>query len=198
MTMSGFSIIDNKTKFTFMKTRILQLIMFVFVAVAGHAQITTSSMSGKIMDSNGEPLIGATVIAVHTPSGTEYGTITNVNGQYSIFNMRVGGPYKVTASYVGYDSQSREGSYLSLGSPGLVNFTLSESGILVDEVLIAASKDPNFDEGKTGSSVNINSEQINRLPTVSRSLNDFTSLTSKSNGTSFAGTNNRFNNYTID
>lgn len=181
-----------------MKTRILQLLVFLFVAVVGHAQITTSSMSGKIMDSNGEPLIGATVIAVHSPSGTEYGTITNVNGQYSIFNMRVGGPYKVTASYVGYDSQSREGSYLSLGSPSLVNFTLAESGILVNEVLIAASKDPNFDEGKTGSSVNINSEQINRLPTISRSLNDFTRLTPQSNGTSFAGTNNRFNNYTID
>lgn len=173
--------------------------MVAFIAyVSVDAQVTTSSLTGKVLDNNGVSLIGATVLAVHTPSGTQYGTVTNPDGFYNIIGMRVGGPYKVTVSYVGYQTFEKIGDYLSLGSPTLIDFIMNEDGVILDEIVISSSKDSRFTDSKTGAAVNINSEKINSLPTISRSLNDFTRLTPQSNGNSFAGTNSRFNNYTID
>jgi len=82
----------------------LSAVMLLVIAVAAQAQVTTSSMSGKVTDANNETIIGATVQAIHEPSGAVYGAITNVDGRYSITNMRAGGPYKVEVSYVGYQN----------------------------------------------------------------------------------------------
>lgn len=137
-------------------------------------------------------------MAIHTPSGSTYGTVTNASGYYAIQGMRVGGPYEVQVSYVGYESNKQEDLFLTLGNPSIINFELSDEGVVLDEVTILANRDSRFTDGKTGSAVNVSSERINALPTISRSINDFTRLTPQSNGTSFAGTNSRFNNYTID
>ncbi|MBK7343196.1 MAG: carboxypeptidase regulatory-like domain-containing protein [Saprospiraceae bacterium] len=77
---------------------------------------TTASMTGQVIDqASGESLIGATVVAIHTPSGTSYGTITNENGYYRMSNLRVGGPYQITVSYTGYGEIALEGVNLRLG-----------------------------------------------------------------------------------
>lgn len=181
-----------------MKMRIIGLFAFLFIGFAASAQITSSSISGRVTDDSGMELIGATIIAVHTPSGTQYGTTTNEAGYYTIQGMRVGGPYTVEVSYTGFTSTKEEDLFLNLGSPAIVNITLSEGTVVLDELLVIATKDSKFTDGKTGSAVNITSERISSLPTINRSINDFTRLTPQSNGTSFAGTNSRFNNYTID
>ncbi|MEZ5056172.1 MAG: TonB-dependent receptor [Saprospiraceae bacterium] len=181
-----------------MKSKFYFLSVFLLFGLLAQAQITTSSISGRIVDEAGEELIGATVLAIHTPSGTQYGTATNLSGYYAIQGMRVGGPYSIEISYTGFETIRQEDIYLTLGNPSIFNFTLSNSSVNLDEVMVIGSLDSRFTDGKTGSAVNISSEKITSLPTISRNINDFTRLTPQSNGTSFAGTNSRFNNYTID
>lgn len=168
------------------------------VSWQSYAQITTSTINGLVTDDSNEPLIGATVIAVHVPSGSSYGGITNTLGRFTLPGVRVGGPYRVEVSYVGYAPQNQQDIYVSLAAATTLRFSLEESAIFSEEILLVASRYSEFGDSKTGSAINISSDRINTLPTINRSLNDFTRLTPQSNGTSFAGTNNRFNNYTID
>jgi hypothetical protein len=177
---------------------IFTLLVIISASLSLDAQITSSSITGRITDSDGGDLPGATVLAVHTPSGSTYGTVTNENGYYTIRGMRVGGPYKITATFIGFDDNVREGVNLNLGSQAKINFILSDGAVDLEELVVTASKNAEFGDEKTGASVNVTSEQIAGLPTINRSINDYTRLTPQSNGTSFAGTSSRFNNYTVD
>lgn len=85
------------------------------MAVGANAQVTTSAISGKVLDETKAPVIGATVVAIHEPSGTLYGAVTNVDGRYTIQGMRTGGPYKIEISYVGYNKTAFTGISLELG-----------------------------------------------------------------------------------
>ena len=117
---------------------LLAVLSFLFV-IPTQAQVTTASMSGTVMFQD-EPVIGATVLAVHEPSGTNYGTITNVDGRFSLQGMRTGGPYKVTISYVGYQSAVYSGITLQLGENYNLNVKLKESSETLDEIVITAAK----------------------------------------------------------
>src|SRR5690606_11240735 len=108
------------------------------------------SINGRVADASGMELIGATVLAIHTPSGSQYGTTTNEVGYFTIQGMRVGGPYTVEVSYTGFQTVKEEGIYLNLGSPAILNFSLSEQAVVLGEVVVAASKDSRFADGKTG------------------------------------------------
>jgi hypothetical protein len=160
--------------------------------------VTTGNISGFVKDASGEELPGATVIAVHTPTGAKYGIVTNLNGRYAINNVKVGGPYEIKVTYVGYSENVRKGIYVSLGSTSDVDFELQEEGVELGEITVTAARNDLINSEKTGASTNLSREQINELPTINRSINDFTRLTPQSNGTSFAGRDNRFNNYTVD
>ncbi|HFS68103.1 MAG TPA: TonB-dependent receptor, partial [Flavobacteriia bacterium] len=163
------------------------------------AQTTTASMRGIVKETNNEPLGGASVVALHQPSGTTYGAETQFNGSYNIANMRIGGPYKVTVSYVGFKTVVLDGIYLKLGEKLKLDFVLQEDAEKLDEIVISATtKNSLINSGKTGASTNISREKIQALPTISRSINDFTRLTPSSNGTSFGGGNNKMNNLTLD
>ena len=117
---------------------LLAVLSFLFV-IPTQAQVTTASMSGTVMFQD-EPVIGATVLAVHEPSGTNYGTITNVDGRFSLQGMRTGGPYKVTISYVGYQSAVYSGITLQLGENYNLNVKLKESSETLDEIVITIRK----------------------------------------------------------
>jgi len=162
------------------------------------AQVTTSSMAGRITDDNDTELIGATVLAIHTPSGTQYGTVTDLNGRYNLTNLRVGGPYSIVFSYVGFAEYTETDLFLNLGQEYILNSKLSESGLQLSEVTVVGSKDNILNSKRTGASTNITKKQLETMPTLSRSLGDFTRLTPQANGSSFGGANNRFNNITID
>ena len=170
---------------------------FIFVATGLNAQVTTSGINGKV-SSKGEPIIGATIIATHTPSGTTYGATTNTEGRYSINGMRVGGPYTVVVTYVGYGKNTSNDITLSLGENYSLNVVLSEESENLSEVIVTANR-TKFTSERTGAVTNITSSQITGLPTVSRSITDITRLSPYGgNGMSFAGTDGRTANFTVD
>ena len=142
-------------------------------------------------------VIGATVLAVHEPSGTNYGTITNVDGRFSLQGMRTGGPYKVTISYVGYQSAVYSGITLQLGENYNLNVKLKESSETLDEIVITAAK-TKFNTEKTGATTNISSSQITSLPTINRSISDIARLSPYASDMSFAGGDGRSTNFTVD
>ena len=162
--------------------------------------VTTSSMSGKITDTNGEPLIGANIAAVHGPSGSLYGTATDLEGNYRIPGMRVGGPYTISITYTGYSENTFEGIFLRLGEVYRKNYTLQEQAIELESVVVTAQAGTTGQN--SGASTQITAEDIDRLPTLDRDLEDFTRLTPQAStsgsGISFAGMNNRFNAIYID
>ncbi len=186
------------------------LLISLFVAIAFMGSLsellaqgsTTSTIVGVVGDENGEPLPGATIRAIHKPSGTSYGTATGVDGRFSLPNVRVGGPYQVTASFVGYDDQVKDNITLSLGQTYSIDFTSRESDIQLEDVLVLGKRDEILNGERTGADTRVTTEQIQSLPTIQRDLNDFTRLTPQANltngGISIAGVNNRFNAIYID
>ncbi|OWP61747.1 TonB-dependent receptor [Hymenobacter amundsenii] len=159
---------------------------------------TTSAMNGLVTDKTGEGLPGATVIAIHTPTNTQYVAPTNSEGRFNIQNMRVGGPYTLRISFVGYKETVRENIFLTLGQNQRLDVSLSATEQTLGEVTVTGRQDPIINAGRTGASTTVQREQIERLPTLSRSFGDFTRLTPQANGQSFAGRSGGFNNITID
>ncbi len=177
----------------------MMTMLLVFFMHAAFAQgVTTSALSGRVSDSKGETLPGATVVAVHTPSGTVYGTITGTDGRYFISSMRIGGPYTVTVSFVGYEESQYKDLFLALGTATNLNAVLSETAMELGEVVVTGKKDAVFSSDRTGAATTIPNEAIRTLPSLSRSINDFTRLTPQASGRSFVGQDSRLNNITID
>jgi hypothetical protein len=179
--------------------KFLLFLVGLFCFIRANAQVTTASMSGKITSNSGEEVIGASVVATHIPSGTQYGTTTLENGRYNIPNMRVGGPYTVEVSYVGSESQNQSDIYLVLGQKLNLDFSLQEESVNLDVVEISAGQGGIFDKDKTGASTSVTREQLVNLPTISRSAADYTRLNPMSaEGGSFGGRNDQFNNYSVN
>jgi hypothetical protein len=159
-------------------------------------QVTSSSMSGRVTDAVG-PLVGVTVIAIHTPSGTKYGSVTNSEGNYNLPGMRVGGPYSVELSYLGYGKNTTTNIMIRLGAPYVHNVVLSEENVSLDQVVIT-TKRTKFSVEKTGATTNISNEQLTAMPTINRSISDIARLSPYANGMSIAGGDGRSTNFTID
>lgn len=166
--------------------------------------ITTSALNGIVTDQKGESLPGATVVATHKPTGTEYGVVTNENGKFYFPNVRVGGPYSITVTFIGYKTYTEPDFTLALGENRNFNINLIDESTTLEEVVVTGSNDDIINAGRTGAATNISTATIERNPSISRSLNDFTRLTPQAatglgnGGTSIAGKNSRYNNITID
>lgn len=179
---------------------VLLLTLATFTKVLAQG-VTTASISGLVTDKNGGPIAGANVVAIHVPSGTKYGIPSRVDGRYNLPAVRIGGPYTVTVSFVGYEDQTMEIEYLSLDQNYTANFKLGESLTTLTEIQITAQKDPVLNSERTGAATSVRREQFERLPTITRSFQDFTALdprASQTNNFSFGGRSNLFNNFTID
>ena len=163
-------------------------------------------MFGRITDTQGEPLIGANIYAVHTPSGTSYGNSTDLDGFYRIPGMRVGGPYTITVSYTGYQNDVATNVSLGLGERFQHYVTLEEGSIELTGVEVVADRDGIFSGNRTGQETVVDEETINLLPTVSRSIADYTRYNPLANvredddgfAVSLGGQNERFNTLYID
>ena len=171
----------------------------MLVSVAAFAQVTTSSLSGRAIDANGEPVVGVAVIATHTPSGTVYGVTTNEAGRYTINGMRSGGPYTVQFSCLGFQTVNYTDVTLQLAETFSLNATLNEDAEMLSEAMVISDAASKFSAEKMGSATNISGEQIKSIPTVSRSITDVTRLSPYGgNGMSFAGQDGRTANFTVD
>jgi outer membrane receptor protein involved in Fe transport len=180
-----------------MKKFLLSTFVLLLTAFSLFAQVTTSSLTGTVRDEK-ETLIGASVKATHTPTGTVYGASTSADGRFSISNMRVGGPYTITVSYVGYQSQNFSNVSLKLGEPYVLNVTLAAGNQLNEVVVTAANPRAILNADRTGSTTNIGRAEMQNIPSISRSVNDLTKLTPQANGASIGGGNYRQNNFTVD
>ena len=119
------------------KRRFLPLLFVAFLLpFVMNAQVTTSSISGFVKSDNGEPLDGATVTAIHVPSGTKYVTLTKKDGSFTLPNTRIGGPFTLTVDYVGFATQTINDINLNLGEPFVADVTLSHQAQTLTEVTI--------------------------------------------------------------
>lgn len=183
---------------------IFMILMFALFTYEANSQgVTTSSMNGKITNAKSEGLPGATVIAVHQPTGSQFGTITDMDGFFRLPNMNVGGPYVFTVTYVGFQKFEKEGIFLSLGQTFKIDASLNETAATIQGVEITAQKNDLFDGNRTGAETNVSRESIERMPSLGRNFADFTRLTpqakiNQSGGIEIAGTNNRYNSIFID
>ncbi len=174
-------------------------LMLLFLLAAGvvRAQETSGSLTGMVRDAKGQPLGRATVVAVHLPSGTRYNTLSASSGLYSLPNLRIGGAYRIEVSYAGLVTQTREDIVVSLGEPQIVDFNMQDKEQLTAVTVKAAVGAPKANS--YGAGMNIGREQVRNMPTISRSIQDVTRLVPQgSKDNSFAGTNFRYNNVTID
>ena len=178
-----------------MTKRVLLFLFFTCTTWLLHAQVTTSSISGFVKSEAGAPLEGASITAVHEPSGTKYVTLSKKDGNFTLPNTRIGGPYTLTIGFVGYSTQKLENITLSLGEPYVADVTLAPNTVSLNEVVVTTSART---KPRTGATTNVSSRMITTLPTISRSITDFTRLTPQANGTSFGGRDARYNNVTVD
>jgi Carboxypeptidase regulatory-like domain len=182
----------------------LKRILFVFalafmVSPLLFAQITTSSIDGSVNGGANDPLVGATIVATHLPTGTRYTTTTRAGGNFDIQNMRPGGPYLIEVTFVGYDPGKYDNIFLQLTETFSLKVELKKTVATLENVVITTgARSSVFNPNRTGSVTNIGLRQITNLPTINRSINDLTRATPQSNGASIGGGNYRQNNFTVD
>ena len=178
---------------------LLALVCLLSPARAVYAQgVTTSGVSGVVKDAQGAVVPGATVSAVHQPSGTTYEAVTQADGSFSIHGMRIGGPYTITAALSGFQSQVQNSISLTLGVVQDVSFTLALASV-AETVTVTGETSPVFSSTRTGASTSVTRDELEVLPTVSGRINDITRLTPQYGGSgTFAGQDNRMNNITVD
>jgi outer membrane receptor protein involved in Fe transport len=174
----------------------LLLIFSSFYSVIG--QTTTSSIKGLVKSSNNETLPGATVLAIHTPTGSKYSALSNADGRFSMLNMRIGGPYKITVTYVGFQNQEFNDVYLELGKAFSLDAILQDESQKLEEVKVVGSKNKVFASGRTGAETTIGRRELASLPSISRSADDFTRLEPSASGGSFGGRNDQYNSYSLN
>ena len=174
------------------------VLLQLLVGVNSKAQVTTAGIAGMIRDDENKPLPGATIKAVHMPSGSTYGTATQDNGHFNIQGMRAGGPYTIEIFFTGFASQKVEEVTLVLGENYILNARLGQSTVEIKGVDVTGNKNTVLNSDRTGAATNINARTIARMPTISRSITDFTRLTPQANGNGFAGRDGRYNNVQID
>ncbi len=179
--------------------KLITLFIFIFTCSLSFSQVTTSSIKGVIFDETNAGLPGANVVVIHTPTGTTYGAATDIDGRFNLVNLRVGGPYTVNISYIGYNEQSFNNVILTLGKTEVLNLVLTPDSQQLDAVVITANNTKGvFGSDRTGAETNVGRKELTTLPTISRSASDFTRLEPTASNGSFGGRNDQYNNFSLD
>ena len=182
-----------------MKKTIMMSLLSLFVTIASFGQITTSTLSGVVKNEKGDVLVGATVHAVHQPTGSEYRAQTNKSGLYTIPGVRPGGPYLVHVSFVGYKMKEVTDINTELGVTSNVDVSLELESKLMSEVKVTGVKSNLFSKDKTGASQVFGRRELQSIPiTGARTIDGITKYNPFGNGSSFGAQDSRLNNFTID
>lgn len=196
--------LENRTSFRRLFTLAIALCALVVVPAA-NAQITTGSIAGQV-SASGDALPGVTVEAIHTPTGTRYDAVSGSNGRYTIPNVRVGGPYRITATLEGFRPFEATNVNVSLGSTAEVGVSMQLSTVS-ESITVTATADDIINPNRTGAASAVSEEQIESLPTVNRTLQDFARTNpyfnvdpqdASATRMTVAGKSNRYNNIQID
>ncbi|MEI8075510.1 MAG: carboxypeptidase regulatory-like domain-containing protein [Bacteroidota bacterium] len=171
----------------------VQFLALALIAVPSFSQETVANLSGHITDAKGAFVSGAIVTISYLPTNAVTSAQSNSKGIFNITNLKPGGPYTIKFSFVGYKEQVFNDVNLGLGNNPEVKVTLLDNVNQLTEVVVSSTGKKNIAGATT-----IGSRQLSTLPTLGRSLSDFTRLTPQSNNNSFAGSNFRYNNLTID
>ncbi|MBB5637953.1 hypothetical protein HDE68_003878 [Pedobacter cryoconitis] len=187
-----------------MKKTLLLLLMLmttVWATQTAFAQgVTTASINGVVTDGKA-PVPGATVVLTHMPTGTVYAVETRGNGRYNLINVKIGGPYTLKISYIGFKQYVQTNLTLSIGQDQAINVKMDDSSTDLKEVKVVGTQGKVMNSSRTGARETITRAQIDALPTINRSLSDFTKLTPSASSTSamsFGGRSSTFNNITVD
>jgi hypothetical protein len=178
----------------------LALVCLVRPMAAAAQGVTTGSIAGVVTDQQKRPVAGASVVAIHEPSGTVYETTTRADGGFSIPGMRLGGPYTVMVNHAGqgtaFSPLTKRDILVNLGVSTDMPLTVTPVAV-TETVTVTAEADPVFSLSRTGASTSVSRLEIATLPTVTGRIQDITRLTPQANGMSF-GQDNRLNNITVD
>ncbi len=179
--------------------RFLLSLALVLCPVLAYAQgVTTGAMTGNVYSLEGEAVPGVRVVAKHLPSGTVYGAVSNSTGRFTFPALRVGGPYQVTATKLGMKPDVSEGINIQLGKTFNLAIVMVDETVKLSDVVVTAKKNAILNSERSGAATNINKDLIQQMPTLSRSIGDFTRATPQANGLSFGGQDARFINFTVD
>jgi hypothetical protein len=167
--------------------------------LAGRVSGKATSTSAETQSGRDETIPGANIVATHTPSGTTYGTVSLADGRFNLPGMRVGGPYTVRVSFIGYREAIFTDVYLALGATVTLNVQLVEEATELETIVVTYERGDVFSSDRTGAFTNVRREQFERLPTIGRTFQDFSMLTPQAGpGFRFGGRSNLYNNFTID
>ncbi|MGH7493429.1 MAG: TonB-dependent receptor [bacterium] len=196
---SNLRLVSTRNRLVLFGVVILAMLVGSSLTSSAWAQgVTTAALNGIVVDQAGKPLPGANVTVVHQPSGTFYGAAARTDGRFNIPGLRVGGPYTVTVTFIGYQKQELNDISLGLGEDRRLVFRLGEEALQAAEITVVAEQDAILSASRTGAATSVSSLALQSLPTISRNISDFTRLTPQASGNSFAGQDNRLNNITVD
>ncbi len=177
------------------------ILVAVLTVSISMAQNTTGTITGNVKDAKNMPLVGASIEVIHEPSGSRYKSVSTSTGKFTVPALRVGGPFKITVSYVGLRTEVINDVTVQLGEPSIIDVTLYDNAAQLQEVTVSGTGNKRaalISKDRKGASTNINSRLISSLPTISRNVTDLTRLVPQANGLSFAGQDNRAINFTLD
>jgi len=172
---------------------IRKAILFLLLPIFSFAQITTAELNGRVKETTGQSIPHTTLELTYVPTGTKYRASANDKGLYHFYNTNVGGPYVLKVSSIGYKLYQKGDLYLNLGQSNDLDIVLEPDATQLNEVVVKSTKTL-----KNTSGMIISEDRLKSVPTLSRAITDFTKLVPQSINNSFAGTNFRYNNVTID
>jgi hypothetical protein len=177
--------------------KFLLMVVITLLSFGVNAQETTSEIQGLVSDGK-SGLSGVTIVATHQPTGTKYITSTRNDGRYNLPNLKIGGPYSIHVTSIGFKAEHQDEITLLLGQSHKANFSLKEATTTLQEVVVTSGQNKVFNASRTGAQEIINRRLIEGIPNVNRSWKDLVKLVPSQNNLSFGGVSSQLNNVTLD
>ncbi len=167
------------------------------------AQTTTGSISGTIKTNTGEALVGAGIKIIHEPTATTWFSQTGKGGYFIVYNLLPGGPYRIEASFINFDTEKKMDLTVGLGENLMADLILSPNNSLLQQVTVTTVRRSGSFAGNAGTV--ISKDKIERLPAAGRDLYEYLRavpqaklIEGNEGAVSVAGQNNRYNAFYID